>query len=44
MQTPFDTTNIKIETDRLLLRAFTQDDLNDFFEYASVPGVGEMAG
>ena len=33
-----------IETQRLILRAFTQDDLNDFYEYASVEGVGEMAG
>ena len=36
--------NVTLETDRLILRAFTQDDLNDFFAYASVPGVGEMAG
>lgn len=34
----------RIETDRLVLRAFEQGDLNDFFEYASVDGVGEMAG
>ena len=33
-----------IETERLILRAFKEDDLNDFFEYASVDGVGEMAG
>lgn len=33
-----------IETDRLLLRAFRESDLDDFFEYASRPGVGEMAG
>jgi ribosomal-protein-alanine N-acetyltransferase len=33
-----------IETKRLILRGFTQSDLKDFFEYASVPGVGEMAG
>jgi len=42
--TDFDVTNITIETDRLLLRAFTMDDLDDMFAYASVPGVGEMAG
>lgn len=34
----------RIETDRLVLRAFEQGDVNDFFEYASVEGVGEMAG
>ena len=33
-----------IETERLLLRAFQQTDLQDFYEYASVEGVGEMAG
>lgn len=35
---------IKIETERLILRAFEQSDLADFYEYASVEGVGEMAG
>ncbi|NLV51578.1 MAG: GNAT family N-acetyltransferase [Clostridiales bacterium] len=39
-----DTSNIEIKTDRLILRAFRESDLGDFFEYASVPGVGEMAG
>lgn len=33
-----------IETDRLILRPFEQADLDDFFEYASVEGTGEMAG
>lgn len=33
-----------LETDRLILRAFNENDLDDFFEYASVDGVGEMAG
>ena len=33
-----------IETKRLLLRPFRQDDLQDFYEYASMEGVGEMAG
>ena len=33
-----------IETERLILREFKQSDLADFFEYASVDGVGEMAG
>lgn len=39
-----DISRTTIETERLILRPFTQDDLNDFFAYASVPGVGEMAG
>ena len=33
-----------IETERLILRPFRQTDLEDFYEYASVEGVGEMAG
>ncbi len=33
-----------IETQRLLLRAFRQTDREDFFEYSSMDGVGEMAG
>lgn len=33
-----------IETERLILRAFNEADLNDFYEYASVEGVGERAG
>ncbi len=33
-----------IETERLILRPFRPTDLEDFYEYASVEGVGEMAG
>ena len=33
-----------IEPERLILRSFKQADLGDFYEYASVEGVGEMAG
>ena len=33
-----------LETERLLLRPFRQSDLQDLYEYASVEGVGEMAG
>lgn len=33
-----------IETDRLILRAWQEADVNGFYEYASAPGVGEMAG
>lgn len=39
-----DISKIRIETSRLLLRPFCEDDLTDFYEYASVPGAGEMAG
>lgn len=34
----------KLETDRLILRPFEEGDLNDFYEYAKVDGVGEAAG
>lgn len=33
-----------LETERLIIRPFNHSDLDDFFEYASVDGVGEMAG
>ena len=44
MNVNFKINGIQIETERLLLRAFNQSDLDDFYEYASVEGVGEMAG
>ena len=44
MDTKIDLSNIVLETDRLILRAFREDDLKDLYNYASVPGVGEMAG
>ncbi len=44
MNAEFQLKGLVLETNRLILRPFTETDLNDFFEYASVPGVGEMAG
>ena len=44
MNAPFKIANMQIETERLILRPFTQADIHDFNEYASVEGVGEMAG
>jgi ribosomal-protein-alanine N-acetyltransferase len=44
MDVAVDITETIIETERLLLRAWQKADVNDFYEYASVPGVGEMAG
>lgn len=44
MNAPFDVTGIRIETERLILRPWLESDLHDFFEYASVDGVGEKAG
>lgn len=44
MNAPVDVTNIRIETERLLLRPWKESDLADFYEYARVDGVGQMAG
>ena len=44
MNADFKINATQIETNRLVLRAFRQTDLDDFYEYASVEGVGEMAG
>ena len=44
MDVKIDLANIIIETKRLRLRMFHESDLMDFYAYASVPGVGEMAG
>lgn len=44
MNAEFNINGIKIETERLILRAFEESDLDDFYEYASVDGIGEMAG
>ncbi|MFT4106585.1 MAG: GNAT family protein [Lacrimispora sp.] len=35
---------MKIMTSRLQLRPFTEQDINDVFEYCSQEGIGEMAG
>lgn len=44
MNADFKINGKQIETDRLILRPFLPSDLDDFFEYASVEGVGERAG
>ena len=44
MDVIIDISQSKIETDRLILRFWQEADLDDFFEYASVAGVGERAG
>lgn len=44
MNAPFRINGKTIETKRLILRPFKPSDLDDFYEYASVDGVGEMAG
>ena len=44
MNTPIDISSVVLKTNRLTLRPFRESDLDDFFEYASVDGVGQMAG
>lgn len=44
MKHQIDLTGVRLETERLVLRPFAQEDLQDLYDYASVPGVGEMAG
>ena len=44
MNAPIDISKATLITKRLVLRPWKQDDLDDFFEYASVDGVGQMAG
>lgn len=44
MNAQVDICKILLETPRLILRAWKESDLDDFFEYASVNGVGELAG
>ncbi len=44
MNANVDLTNVQLETERLILRAWKESDLEDFYEYASVDGVGQLAG
>ena len=44
MDIKVDFTDLLIKTDRLVLRPFKDCDLEDFYEYAKTPGLGEMAG
>lgn len=44
MNAPVAITNVVLKTDRLILRPWRESDLSDFYEYASVDGVGQMAG
>lgn len=44
MNAKVDISKVRLETKRLILRPWTLEDLYDFNEYASVAGVGEMAG
>lgn len=44
MNTEIDISSVILHTDRLILRPWRQADLDDLYAYASVDGVGQMAG
>ena len=44
MNACIDISNTVLKTERLILRPWRQEDLDDFYEYAKVDGVGQMAG
>ena len=44
MNKSIDISNVILHTERLVLRPWKENDLNDFYEYACVDGVGQMAG
>lgn len=44
MNVDIDITNVRLRTERLILRPWEPADVGDLFEYASVDGVGQMAG
>ena len=44
MNAKVDVSNIVLKTKRLILRPWKLEDLDDFYEYAKVDGVGQMAG
>ena len=44
MNVDIDISGVILHTERLILRPWQQEDLDDFYAYASVDGVGQMAG
>ena len=44
MNPVIDISAVTLTTDRLILRPWSKDDLSDFYDYARVDGVGQMAG
>jgi len=44
MNIDIDISKVTLETERLILRPWLLSDLDDFYEYAKVDGVGQMAG
>lgn len=44
MNAPIDITGVVLQTPHMTLRPWKESDLEDFYAYASVDGVGQMAG
>lgn len=44
MNTQIDISHVVLYTNRMILRPWQESDLEDFYEYAKVDGVGQMAG
>ena len=44
MNAPIDVSTVTLKTERLILRPWRETDLQDLYDYASVDGVGQMAG
>lgn len=44
MNKAIDISNVILKTERLILRPWTENDIDDLYEYASVEGVGIWAG
>ena len=44
MNVPIDISNTTLHTERMTLRPWRESDLYDLYEYASIDGVGQMAG
>ena len=44
MNAKIDIRNVRLTTERLTLRPWMESDLDDFYAYAKVDGVGQMAG
>lgn len=44
MNVKIDISSVVLKTQRLILRPWCENDLEDFYHYASVDGVGQMAG
>ena len=44
MNAPIDISSVELRTEQLTLRPWRETDLEDFYAYASVDGVGQMAG